>query len=657
MANLGTPVLKNSKFNFDHSNVTTCNFGSYQPILAYELMPQAKVKFRPVSFVRLTNMIAPTYGLMKLKTTCGFVPTRLLYPNFTQFLSGQQVNTQDGAFIPTKLPTLKLRQLLGVLALLPGFSYSEKFRMRDSASVIFNGTIDGTRTDFSGDDFMDFVNNSSLSIKRYDSSGAEWLELGPLQGLKDISDDYSRDELPYNFRATELHQGSFVFEELGVRINYYGEKQLQLDNVAFTFDNSINIKRLLCAFRGVGLNVPSELVNPDFMDEDDLNVLALLAYVRLYLEHLVPQREFVFEDSKTFKFINYLSSHDGFDVLSHSTVTYDLFRGVIDEVMDMFYTLPPDVFTSALNSINNDSFSISVRTNDNGVREDTIISTEGNAPQGQVTDSITANMITNLLATLKYSNRNTVTGRNVMNWLRSRFGVVPDAIKDNHSYFLGTQNTDIKVTDLYATANSNTGNFGRMLGSYTGRGGAFSKGKNITFRAEEFGYFICMQVMVPMIDYYQGVSPHCYRTDRLDFYTTEYDGKSYDAIRYSQLNASHINSQGVYGFYPRYSDYKYITSTMNGDFRFNKQDISAFHLFRTLGNDFVLDDGFRRLRYDSVASGSESFLRIFANTDATLDHFIIYNPLEFRVSQPCKPLSKSYEVEDNGNDEFRVDYT
>ena len=86
MANLGTPVLKNSTFNFDHSNITTCNFGAYQPILAHELIPKAKVKFRPVSMVRLTNMVAPTYGLMKLKTTCGFVPMRLVYPNFTQFL-------------------------------------------------------------------------------------------------------------------------------------------------------------------------------------------------------------------------------------------------------------------------------------------------------------------------------------------------------------------------------------------------------------------------------------------------------------------------------------------------------------------------------------------------------------------------------------------
>ena len=71
-----------------------------------------------------------------------------------------------------------------------------------------------------------------------------------------------------------------------------------------------------------------------------------------------------------------------------------------------------------------------------------------------------------------------------MNWLRSRFGVVPGCHKDNHSYFLGTQNTDIKVTDLYATANSETGSFGRLLGSYTGRGGAFKRGKMITFRAE-----------------------------------------------------------------------------------------------------------------------------------------------------------------------------
>lgn len=661
MANLGTPVLKNSTFNFDHSNITTCNFGAYQPILAHELIPKAKVKFRPVSMVRLTNMVAPTYGLMKLKTTCGFVPMRLVYPNFTQFLSGQQVNTQDGAFIPTKLPTFKMRQLLAMLAFYPEFSYSDVFRSRDTASFAIRGKINGGDLHtFTLEELTEYFDSTSIQLFKY--QGTE--ETGTLNlstSLHGLSRyDGEPSDLPYLIRAHWDESSPKVneFPELGIKLVTRGTwSSVEITEIGFTFRDSINLKRLLVSFRGVGINIPDELVNPDTMDYDDLSVLSFIAYVRLYLEHLVPQRDFVFEDSATYKFINYLTSHDGFDVFTTSNILLDMFMDVVHESLNMFYTLPPDVFTSALNTVNSDSFSIQVRTSDNSVDNEEIRSNEKYSPSVQTPDSFSATLISNLLSTLKYSNRNTVTGRNVMNWLRSRFGVVPDAIKDNHSYFLGTQNTDIKVTDLYATANSETGSFGRLLGSYTGRGGAFKRGKMITFRAEEFGYFLCMQVLVPQVEYYQGISPHVYRTNRFDFFTSEFDGKSYDAIHYSQLNAGHVNSEGTYGFYPRYSDYKYITGSMNGDFRMNTQDISAFHLYRVLGNDFVLDDNFRRLVYDSVQSGDESFLRIFANTDATLDHFIIFNPLEFKVSQPCKPLSKSYDVEDNGNDEFRVDYT
>lgn len=660
MANLGTPVLKNSTFNFDHSNITTCNFGAYQPILAYEAIPKAKIKFRPVSMVRLTNMVAPTYGLMKLKTTCGFVPMRLLYPNFTQFLSGQQVNTQDGAFIPTKLPTFKMRQLVAVMAFYPGFSYSSTLRLRDTASISIRGKINGGELHtFTEEEVLSYLQSTTLQVLKYNDTTVSGLinYSGTLQGLSRY-DGEPRDLPYYTFPTlSETSSKTNILNEFGIQLLYRGSwTSVEIESIGWTFKDSINLKRLLVAFRGVGINIPDSLY-PDYMDYDDLSILPFIAYVRLYLEHLVPQREFVFEDSATYKFINYLTSHDGFDILSGSTSLFDMFSDVVEEALNMFYTLPPDVFTSALSTINSDSFSIQVRTSDNSDNSETIYSSEQNSPNIQTPDSFSATLINNLLATLKYSNRNTVTGRNVMNWLRSRFGVVPDAIKDNHSYFLGTQNTDIKVTDLYATANSETGSFGRLLGSYTGRGGAFKRGKMITFRTEEFGYFICMQVLVPQVEYYQGISPHVYRTKRFDFFTSEYDGKSYDAIHYSQLNAGHVNSEGTYGFYPRYSDYKYITGSMNGDFRMNTQDISAFHLYRVLGNDFVLDDNFRRLVYDSIQSGDESFLRIFANTDATLDHFIIFNPLEFKVSQPCKPLSKSYEVEDNGNDEFRVDYT
>ena len=81
------------------------------------------------------------------------------------------------------------------------------------------------------------------------------------------------------------------FPELGFRLFYRGSwSSVEITEIGFTFRDSINLKRLLVAFRGVGINIPDELVNPDFMDYDDLSVLSFIAYVRLYLEHLVTTR-------------------------------------------------------------------------------------------------------------------------------------------------------------------------------------------------------------------------------------------------------------------------------------------------------------------------------------------------------------------------------
>ena len=54
----------------------------------------------------------------------------------------------------------------------------------------------------------------------------------------------------------------------------------------------------------------------------------------------------------------------------------DMFLDVVHESLNMFYTLPPDVFTSALNTVNSDSFSIQVRTSDNSADNEEIRSNE-----------------------------------------------------------------------------------------------------------------------------------------------------------------------------------------------------------------------------------------------------------------------------------------
>lgn len=629
-------------FDFSHDVVTTSNFGWWQPTLCHELVQGSSFNLRQQSFVRLSNMVAPTFGNIKLKNTFAFVPMRLLYPNFTQLLQGQVVNGSSGRFVPTEIPTFRLMEVLSHLI----FYYSGSYTI--------------------------YTEDGSI-IDEYASSSFNWTYTEP---IGDWRFDYEKRINEHKYVLTLGNDGG---DELylkccpSIRTEYnYGVEHGAY--IGFTPNNDVqyNINNYFKLFNGLGFTIPKNIfgtsvefitgtadVSPAsiFNEVDDLplSCLPILAYSRFYYEHLSPQREVVFEDTACYNFIEIFRDRNGF-VLSSlvRSPEYEAFIAVIRETLKNFYTLSPDIFTSALSTVNTDSYAINVRSEDDEVSR--IESAQSSVPYFRPGTDIAATAIQGLLKMLKYSNRNTIVGRNVVNWLQSRFGIVSNAEFNNHSYYLGTQNCDVSISDIYATANSE-GAFGSTLGSYSGRGLGFDNGKSINFKAKEFGYLICLQCVVPVTGYYQGLKPHTLRYKRDSFYTTEFENLGYQSLPRLAVNAGSQNRVGTFGFIPRYADYKYITNTINGDFANGYPAMEAYHLNRTFDSTFTLNETFRKLYSDLFMPGDKGYLRIFANTQQFVDHFLIFNRMNFDVRQPMDRISNSFDIEEHGNGSVDVNYT
>lgn len=654
--NLGSANKDKNSFDFSHDVITTSNFGFWQPTLCRELIPNSKFDLKQETFVRLSNMVAPSFGQIKVKNSFAFVPFRLVYPNHTQLLQGQQVNGSAGAFIPTKIPSFNY------VAFWIGFVFSRggKFTIYDS------------------DHEQIYRDNVVINLKGH---GITQLTTASYDTEKSI--EQHKYVFPLFFDGGEYDNVIRNISNSPV-FNLVTDDHAELDGCFIGFTPTVGgqaeINLLSKIFIGLGYTLPEFFgsnLNKGMLEDDfdginttsyvscNKSVLPLLAYSRYYYEHLAPLRERTFQDTPTYKFIEIFRDCDGVRVdqadLDHNYL-YPSYEELLSEVIrDMFtfyYTLPPDIFTQSLSSVNNDSSTISVRTGDGPNTTSDIETVAGHVPTNLPNGSrLEATVIQGLLKALKYANRNTLVGRNVTKWLESRFGVVSQNEYTNQCHHLGINNTDVSISDIYATANSD-GEFGNTLGSYSGRGLGYDEGDGIDFSVKEFGYVIALQTVVPITHYYQGVKAHVDRLTRFDFFTSEFENLGYEAIPRECVNVSVLNGRNVFGFIPRYANYKYQLSTVNGDFANGYKDMDAYHLMRTLPNKvLVLNETFRKLSQDLVSGADKSYLRIFANTQLDLDHFLLYNRMHFKVSQPMTRISDSYDVEDYGNGNVKVDYT
>jgi hypothetical protein len=93
-----------SKFDLSHERKLSFDFGELIPILCEEVVPNDRFQVRTESLLRLPPMIAPVMHRINCFTHYFFVPSRLLFTEWNDWLTGGSDGLQEPAF-----PQLELR--------------------------------------------------------------------------------------------------------------------------------------------------------------------------------------------------------------------------------------------------------------------------------------------------------------------------------------------------------------------------------------------------------------------------------------------------------------------------------------------------------------------------------------------------------------------
>jgi hypothetical protein len=203
--------------------------------------------------------------------------------------------------------------------------------------------------------------------------------------------------------------------------------------------------------------------------------------------------------------------------------------------------------------------------------------------------------------------RNARGGARYIEIITAHFGVRSSDARLQRPEFLGGSSTPITISEVLQTsANANEPS---PQGNMAGHGVSVGSSNYVSYRAEEHGYIIGIMSVMPKTAYQQGVPKHWKKLDKFDYYWPSFanigEQPIYNEEIYHQNNATDAE---VFGYTPRYAEYKYIPSTVHGTFR---TSLDFWHMGRifankpTLNQDFIECDSAEVDRVFNVQSGEE----------------------------------------------------
>lgn len=396
-----------------------------------------------------------------------------------------------------------------------------------------------------------------------------------------------------------------------------------------------------------------------------MSALPLLCLMRVYFDWYYPSAYVDDERANILrKFITFSPSDD-------SKVFGNSFSS--ESIKEIFYLLhrvsyDSDYFVSAWDN--------PIAPNDSAFSDVYVADPTMSGPATQTNENGTAYIprtvtqfaIDALKSVSDYMRRHQIAGARVLDRYLSRWGLrLPDAALDR-SVFIGESISKIQFGDVTSVSDSydEVTKQGSVLGGYAGKGIGDNRSNSIvSYSTDEYGMLIIISTIIPKTAYFQGMDRSTFHLSRFDFYTPEFDNLGTQALAtrelyvpIDELNPGDANDsidydRAVFGFTPRYAEYKRGYDNMTGDLVLGSKnvglegwtlmrDVSYYYRRRdtNLYSEFVHDQNF------VDGDDASQYNRIFYMTDIVDDKFYIIHNFVIKSRFPGKSLYDSYEFKD-----------
>lgn len=230
---------------------------------------------------------------------------------------------------------------------------------------------------------------------------------------------------------------------------------------------------------------------------------------------------------------------------------------------------------------------------------------------------ITINELRLLARLQRWAEMNAVGGgRYVEQTLAHWDEMIPDYTIQRPQY-LGGGSFPVQISEVLQT--SLAASSGTTSATAAGVGQMYGHGLGLSskpgFKRRHFtehGWIIGLLSIMPHVSYFQGIPRKFTRFDKFDYAWYEMAHLGEQEILNKEIYVDSANPDGTFGYQSRYAEYKYNNDEVHGDFR-------SSLLYWTLARKF---DGEPSLNANFMEASPIN--RIFAVTDKTYDHFLVY---------------------------------
>lgn len=226
-------------------------------------------------------------------------------------------------------------------------------------------------------------------------------------------------------------------------------------------------------------------------------------------------------------------------------------------------------------------------------------------------------------------------GSRYVEQLLGHFGVISKDARLQRPEYIGGGRTPVSVSEVLNTTGIVSQDGGDVQGGMSGHGVAVGNTPTMKRYFTEHGWIMGLLTVMPKPAYQQGINKKWLRSDKFDYYFPEFANLGEQEIQnrelYKDWTTNNSDNRATFGYQERYAEYKYIPSTVHGDFR---ESLDFWHMGRKFANRPNLNEDFIKLDDTDIK-------RIFAVQDGTDYLWIqIYNDIRAIRPMPVHAIPR-----------------
>lgn len=619
---VSTPLAFKGKLNSQNLSfpvVQTLGINETRCVGCINMEQGERVHVNLNQFSRFSPLVAPTFGDFKIKTHAFWVPTRLVWAHYGEFLD----DSLDASFDAFRAPL--------------------NFSLRDFYETMYQYGFMELRADF---DTPDGYAKKGDGTPLYDVN--EWE--GSLTDGNGAS---------YNF--SDFGRKIFAsMQALGYALPLYyrnATQAIDADAYAFYTTEKYSLYPLLSLFRCFY----DWLYPSQYVTQQGLGMFFLDDFHPQWRSGTLAQRQLWLSQMFTLLYNAYDKSFFTSLWAKPNQIAQNTTSGRGQSKISNFAADPVFMDRNGVQSTQT-----SANRGNVGSSENAVLSTPRNVSSTSFQYQLSADSLRWLESVSDFVLRSNIGGTRVREFLKSHFGYAPSEMM-NCSTWLRTFTDKVVIQDV-----TNMSATSAVLGEQGGKAVSSGNG-SLKFEASERGMLIFITQVEPRVAYYQGLDKYCRAIkSRFDMYLPDFDSVSMVAVprsslfnqyrQYEDMQKVPITSQeDVLGYAPNDAERKNKNAILNGDFIFNSRNLGldSYHTFRDVlfgRNNLAIDSRF--LEVDNQAQRIFAYVGSPTSSGQYAQYDKIFNEMFFDVTKysHAKSLSESMPFFDEAGKRVNLEY-